>query len=96
MSSEHSPPHGPKPKSAIPSHIFNGSSPLSLSTSARDARERDVLNSSIRSSFSARRPAQFDSPEMVGESSSASGPVPAVPSGNAKLVSQAPGEISWY
>ncbi|RJE22540.1 gtp cyclohydrolase i [Aspergillus sclerotialis] len=84
MSSEHSPPHGPKPKSAIPSHILNGSSPLSLSTSARDARERDILNSSIRSSFSARRPAQFDSPEMVGESSSASGPVPAVPSGNVK------------
>ncbi|OJJ48946.1 hypothetical protein ASPZODRAFT_149919 [Penicilliopsis zonata CBS 506.65] len=61
MGSGSSPP-GPKPKSAIPSHLLNGGSPLHLSTNVRDARERDNLNSSIRSSFDPRRPAEFDLP----------------------------------
>jgi GTP cyclohydrolase I len=89
-----SPPPGPKPKSAIPSHIVNGGSPLGVSTGARDARERDVLNSSIRSSFSSRKPVQIEpaGPEEQphAESSSASGTVPAVPNtGTAKLVAPA-------
>ncbi|KAJ5689259.1 GTP cyclohydrolase 1 [Penicillium macrosclerotiorum] len=59
-------PPGPAPKpSAIPSHMLNGSSPLQASTPAgsgtrvRDARERESLNSSIRSSFAPRIPAEF-------------------------------------
>ncbi|KAL2220298.1 GTP cyclohydrolase I [Thermoascus aurantiacus ATCC 26904] len=62
MASSSSPPLGPKPKSAVPSYLLNGSSPLSNSTSARDARERESLASSIRSSFTPRTPAEFDSP----------------------------------
>ncbi|KAL2010615.1 hypothetical protein VTN00DRAFT_6422 [Thermoascus crustaceus] len=61
MASGSSPPLGPKPKSALPSHLLNGSSPLSNCTSARDARERESLNSSIRSSFTPRTPAEFNS-----------------------------------
>ncbi|KAH1521873.1 hypothetical protein KXX06_006367 [Aspergillus fumigatus] len=61
-----SPPPGPKPKSAIPPHLLNGSSPLhpSNSTGGRDARERESLNSSIRSSFAPRIPAEFHLPEI--------------------------------
>ncbi|KAJ5223696.1 GTP cyclohydrolase 1 [Penicillium chermesinum] len=61
-------PPGNKP-SAIPSHMLNGSSPLQSSTSpgktsrARDARERESLNSSIRSSFAPRVPLGFESLE---------------------------------
>ncbi|EAW24321.1 GTP cyclohydrolase I [Aspergillus fischeri NRRL 181] len=60
-----SPPPGPKPKSAIPPHLLNGSSPLhpSNTTGGRDARERESLNSSIRSSFAPRIPAEFNLPE---------------------------------
>ncbi|RAH48431.1 GTP cyclohydrolase I [Aspergillus aculeatinus CBS 121060] len=73
MASGTSPPHGPKPKSAIPSHMLNGGSPLHLSLGSRDARERESLNSSIRSSFTPRVPVEFaDLPENirpVGDSS---------------------------
>ncbi|KAL3478377.1 hypothetical protein BJX99DRAFT_224387 [Aspergillus californicus] len=55
-------PPGPKPK-AIPSHLINGGSPLQPSLASRDARERESLNTSIRSSFSPRIPAEFDLPE---------------------------------
>lgn len=48
--------------SAIPSHMLNGSSPLQRhSTGGRDARERESLNSSIRTSFEPRVPFEFDS-----------------------------------
>lgn len=76
-----SPPPGPKPRSAIPSHILNGGSPLGSSASARDARERDTLNSSIRSSFSSSKPIHINATDSAGphaESSIADGPVPAV------------------
>lgn len=49
--------------------MLNGGSPLHASTSSgsgtrvRDARERESLNTSIRSSFAPRVPAEFDSPE---------------------------------
>jgi GTP cyclohydrolase I len=47
-----SPPLGPKPLSALPSHLLNGSSPLQPSTgSSSSNRERESLNSSIRSSY---------------------------------------------
>ncbi|KAJ5280331.1 hypothetical protein N7478_005703 [Penicillium angulare] len=60
MGSETTPPSKP---SAIPSHMLNGGSPLqsssgpSTGTTARDVRERESLNSSIRSSFAPRVPA---------------------------------------
>lgn len=63
-----SPPGTAKP-SAIPSHMLNGSSPLQSSTAAgsgtrvRDNRERESLNSSIRSSFAPRVPAEFENIE---------------------------------
>lgn len=57
----------PSKPSAIPSHMLNGGSPLHTSTGSgsgtrvRDARERESLNTSIRSSFAPRVPAGFDS-----------------------------------
>ncbi|KAJ5182989.1 GTP cyclohydrolase 1 [Penicillium capsulatum] len=65
----------PSKPSAIPSHMLNGSSPLHASTSpgsgtrVRDARERESLNTSIRSSFAPRVPAGFDSLEEAGSPS---------------------------
>jgi GTP cyclohydrolase I len=49
--------------SAIPSHMLNGSSPLQRTTGTRDARERESLNSSIRTSFEPRIPLQFEASE---------------------------------
>lgn len=64
-----SPPLGPKPKPAIPSHLLNGSSPLnsSLSSSANSrARERENLTSSIRSTYRRRSVIDIDgSPEAA-------------------------------
>ncbi|KAL5355312.1 hypothetical protein BJX96DRAFT_141086 [Aspergillus floccosus] len=72
MVSGSSPPHGPKPKSAVPSRLLNGGSPLHPSSSGRDARERESLNTSIRSSFAPRIPAEFDLPESAAHPVSAS------------------------
>lgn len=55
-----SPPLGPKPKSALPAYLLNGDSHQPLSNRAR---ERESLNSSIRSSFAPRREA-LDAQEM--------------------------------
>ncbi|PLB51935.1 GTP cyclohydrolase I [Aspergillus steynii IBT 23096] len=63
MGSGSPPPTGPKPKSAIPSRLLNGGSPLQPSLRSRDARERESLNSSIMSSFAPRIPVEFDSSE---------------------------------
>ncbi|KAL4994616.1 hypothetical protein BDV10DRAFT_176541 [Aspergillus recurvatus] len=62
MGSGSPPPPGPKPK-AIPSHLLNGGSPLAGSVASRDVRERESLNTSIRSSFAPRVPIEFDQPE---------------------------------
>ncbi|KAI9369504.1 hypothetical protein BJX61DRAFT_145681 [Aspergillus egyptiacus] len=68
MGSGSPPPTGPKPR-AIPSHLLNGGSPLNnTSAASRDAREREVLNTSIRSSFAPRIPAEFDLPESDAHS----------------------------
>ncbi|KAH8702129.1 putative GTP cyclohydrolase I [Talaromyces proteolyticus] len=54
MNPASSPPLGPKPLSALPSHLLNGNSSLNPSASnSTSARERESLNSSIRSSFRA-------------------------------------------
>ncbi|KKK13700.1 GTP cyclohydrolase I [Aspergillus rambellii] len=58
---------GSKPKSAIPAHLLNGGSPLHNTVGARDARERESLNTSIRSSFAPRVPAEFDLPESAAQ-----------------------------
>jgi GTP cyclohydrolase I len=51
-----SPPFRPKP---IPSHLTNGSSPLSTNQEARDKKERDSLFSSIQTSNRGRQPVDF-------------------------------------
>ncbi|KAK9855544.1 hypothetical protein MYU51_002065 [Penicillium brevicompactum] len=63
--------------SAIPSHMLNGSSPLQRSsTSGRDSRERESLNSSIRTSFEPRIPLEFDPrAETNGAEAGAAAPV---------------------
>src|SRR5277367_3902399 len=55
-----SPPLAPKPKSAVPPYLLNGSSPLhnsahGTSHGTTSARERDTLTSSIKSSYGRRR-----------------------------------------
>lgn len=52
--------------SAIPSHMLNGSSPLHP-TGSRHSRERESLNTSIRSSFEPRIPLEFESPQTKTE-----------------------------
>lgn len=61
-------PQGPKPKSAVPPRLLNGSSSLNSNMNSRGARERESLNSSIRSSFAPRIPAEFNLPETVAHS----------------------------
>ncbi|KAI3284254.1 hypothetical protein DTO002I6_9256 [Penicillium roqueforti] len=52
--------------SAIPSHMLNGSSPLHP-TGSRHSRERESINTSIRSSFEPRIPLEFESPQTKTE-----------------------------
>ncbi|KAJ5379509.1 GTP cyclohydrolase 1 [Penicillium cosmopolitanum] len=75
----------PSKPSAIPSHMINGSSPLQSSSSpgggtrARDARERESLNTSIQSSFAPRVPVGFEAEEEKQDpESTQAGPAPAV------------------
>jgi hypothetical protein len=51
-----------KPKSAIPSHLNNGSSSHGTSTEARDKKERDNLFAAIQSSSTTRQVVDFDGP----------------------------------
>lgn len=63
--------------------MLNGGSPLQSSSSpgsgtrARDARERESLNSSIRSSFAPRVPVGFEATEEENSESTPAGPAPA-------------------
>ncbi len=52
----------PKPKSAVPSHMMNGGSPLRLTTEARDKKERENLFNAIETSNRGRQPVNFDGP----------------------------------
>ncbi len=52
-----SPPLGPKPKSALPPYLINGSSPLHTSA---DVRERDNLAASIYASNGRRQPVDLE------------------------------------
>lgn len=52
---------GPKPKSALPSHLINGSSPLHISS---DSRERDSLVASINASSGRRQPVDLDGSQL--------------------------------
>lgn len=46
-----SPPLNPKPRSAVPSYLLNGSSPLHQSPQSSRAQERENLASSIKSTY---------------------------------------------
>lgn len=90
-------PTGPR-ASAIPSHMLNGSSPLQRSTGSRDSRERESLNTSIRSSFEPRIPIDFESPESKNktetetkaETKTGAAPTQAVSSADVPIRSVAP------
>lgn len=75
-------PPGAKP-TAIPSHMLSGSSPLQRSTGSRDARERESLNSSIRTSFEPRIPLSFsdetETPDAEAESTQSTSATASVP-----------------
>ena len=49
------PPLKPKPRSAVPSHLLNGSSPLRSKPTSTRAEERENLHSSIQSTYARRR-----------------------------------------
>ncbi|KAF2113574.1 GTP cyclohydrolase I [Lophiotrema nucula] len=51
-----------RPKTAIPSHLTNGSSPLSVSAEARDKKERESLYAAIQKSHRGRQVVDFDEP----------------------------------
>ncbi|KKZ66342.1 GTP cyclohydrolase I [[Emmonsia] crescens] len=59
-----SPPLGPKPKSAVPSYLLNGAASVRMPS---NMRERENLNSSIKSSFARRQVAdpEFAAPTPV-------------------------------
>ncbi|KAJ4377265.1 GTP cyclohydrolase 1 [Neocucurbitaria cava] len=52
----------PRPKSALPTHMVNGRSPLSVSTEARDKKERESLFNAIETSNRGRQIVNFDGP----------------------------------
>ncbi|CAO2647155.1 Nn.00g080770.m01.CDS01 [Neocucurbitaria sp. VM-36] len=52
----------PRPKSALPTHMVNGRSPLSISTEARDKKERESLYNAIETSNRGRQIVNFDGP----------------------------------
>ncbi|OQE24825.1 hypothetical protein PENFLA_c009G07534 [Penicillium flavigenum] len=82
--------------SAIPSHMLNGSSPLQRSTNSRDSRERESLNTSIRSSFEPRIPLEFESPktetktETEGDNETGATPTQSVSSASVPIRSVVP------
>ncbi|KAF1847726.1 GTP cyclohydrolase I [Cucurbitaria berberidis CBS 394.84] len=53
----------PKPKSALPTHMVNGGSPLRVSQEVRDQRERESLYNAIETSNRGRQMVNFDGPE---------------------------------
>ncbi|PGH11921.1 GTP cyclohydrolase I [Helicocarpus griseus UAMH5409] len=71
-----SPPLGPKPKSAIPSYLLNGGSSFRMPS---NMRERESLNSSIKSSFARRQVVDPELPKPVRDSAM---PSTHAPSGN--------------
>jgi GTP cyclohydrolase I len=52
-----------KPKSALPSHMVIGQSPLRVSTEARDQKERENLYNAIETSNRGRQIVDFDGPD---------------------------------
>jgi GTP cyclohydrolase I len=51
-----------KPRSAVPTHMMNGGSPLRLTTEARDKKERENLFNAIETSNRGRQVVNFDGP----------------------------------
>ena len=66
-----SPPLGPKPKSAVPSYLLNGD--LRPHTSSRN-RERESLNSSIKSTYGRRTAVDLEDPSSESTNATASRP----------------------
>ena len=58
-----SPPLGPKPRSALPSYLTNGASPLHTSQEVRDQKERDNLRASIKGSHTRGHVVNLDDPD---------------------------------
>ncbi|EXJ93994.1 GTP cyclohydrolase I [Capronia coronata CBS 617.96] len=58
-----SPPLKPKPRSAIPPHLLNGSSPLHSPPTKTRAQERESLASSIKSTYETRKAIDFGDSE---------------------------------
>ena len=54
-----SPPLTPRPRSAVPSHLLNGGSPLHHSPGSARAKERETLASSIKSTYGRRAAVEF-------------------------------------
>ncbi|KIV86463.1 GTP cyclohydrolase I [Exophiala sideris] len=68
-----SPPLRPKPRSAIPSHLLNGGSPLHQTPTTTRAQERENLASSIQSTFNGRKTVDLgdsQSPQSTMQSTS--------------------------
>ena len=65
-----SPPLGPKPKSAVPSYLLNGSSPLHTPP---EVKERDNLIASINASNKGREVVDLDATEVVADGHSSVG-----------------------
>jgi GTP cyclohydrolase I len=61
-----------KPKPAVPSHLTNEPLPLSVSTEARDKKERDSLYAQIQNSNQGRQLVSFDGPNEYFPKSSTS------------------------
>jgi GTP cyclohydrolase IA len=68
MPTDNPPPltQNPKPRSAVPSHLLNGSSPLSQQTPSR-AQERENLASSIKSTYHRKTPVDLSQPSDENE-----------------------------
>lgn len=64
-----SPPLNPKPRSAVPSYLLNGGSPLNQPPTSSRAQERENLASSIKSTYGRRTLVDLDT--EMGSSSTA-------------------------
>ena len=60
---ESPPPLNPKPRSAVPSHLLNGGSPLHQPPVSSRAHEREKLASSIHSTYGRKAPVDFGDTE---------------------------------
>lgn len=72
----------PKPKSAIPLHLTNGTSPLHVTQETRDSKERENLYAAINASSTARRPIDLGHPPDISKIQNPKAKQRRVPIGN--------------